>query len=149
MPAPNDRYLIGIDPGVITGVALWDGKELIQVKSMMIHQAMEKVQRWIGLIKLLRLEDARKRKWFGESGREQLQGAGSIKRDCKIWEDFLDDNNIPYELVAPKNNKTKMKADLFKKITGWEEPTNEHSRDAAWLVYGYNCKNKFELNKVK
>lgn len=148
MPQLSDKYLIGIDPGVITGVAIWDGKELIQVKSMMIHQALEKIKNWIGMKILVRLEDARKRNWFGESGREQLQGAGSVKRDCKIWEDFLTDYKIPYELVAPKNNKTKMDAELFRKITGWKEQTNEHSRDAGMLVYGYNCKNKLDLNKV-
>lgn len=140
MQPPSERYLIGIDPGVITGVAIWDGKVLVQVKSMMIHQALEKISRWNGMKIFVRLEDARKRTWFGRTGREQLQGAGSIKRDCKIWEDFLTDNKIPYELVAPKNNKTKMNADLFGKITGWKEKTNEHSRDAGMLVYGYNCK---------
>jgi len=138
-------YVIGIDPGVNTGIAIWNGKILIQVLSMTIHEALDKVHNWIGMIKLVRLEDARKRNWFGESGREQLQGAGSIKRDCKIWEDFLSDHKIPFELVAPRNNKTKVDAALFKKITGWKESTNEHGRDAAMLVYGFNCKDKLVI----
>ena len=29
------------------------------------------------------------------------------------------------------------KADTFKTYTGWENPTNEHSRDAAMLVFNY------------
>lgn len=150
MSAEN-KYLIGIDPGVNTGVAIWDGKKLLKVQSMVIHQAMNivmKVEMNNPNKILVRLEDARKRNWFGESGREQLQGAGSIKRDCKIWEDFLTDNKIPFELVAPKNSKTKIDANVFAKITGWKESTNEHARDAAMLVYGYNCKNKLDLNKV-
>lgn len=44
---------------------------------------------------------------------------------------------IPFELVAPKNNKTKVSADYFKKLTGWEGRTNEHERDCAMLVFGY------------
>lgn len=142
MQQPAEKYLIGIDPGVQTGLSAWDGKKLVVVESTVIHRAMDKLKNWTaaGYMLLVRLEDARKRTWFGKAGREQLQGAGSIKRDCKIWEDFLTDNKIPYELVAPKNNKTKMNADLFKKITGWTGITNEHGRDAAWLVYGYNCK---------
>ncbi len=97
-------YIIGIDPGVITGVGIWgvNEKELIQVKSMMLHQAIVKVKSWAQM-SFIRIEDARLRKWFGEAGKEQLQGAGSIKRDCKIWEDFLTDNNIPFELVPPKS----------------------------------------------
>jgi len=144
-----EKYLIGLDPGVETGFAVWDGKKLIMVESDMIHKVMQKIKNWSEEYKLLiRLEDARKRNWFGESGREQLQGAGSIKRDCKIWEDFLTDNKIPFELVAPRNNKTKIDANVFKKITGWKNQTNEHNRDAAMLVFGFNCKNKLDLNKI-
>ena len=84
----------------------------------------------------VRLEDARKRKWFGDSGRERLQGAGSVKRDCVIWEEFLNDRKIPYMLIAPKNNSTKLSAESFKKITGYSGRTNEHTRDAAMLVFG-------------
>lgn len=147
-PAPPGKkyeYLIGIDPGVETGLAIWgvEEKSLIQVKTMMIHQALEKISRWNGLKIFVRIEDARKRKWFGNAGREQLQGAGSIKRDCKIWEDFLTDNNIPFELVAPKNNKTKINSNVFKQITRWPAQTNEHSRDAAMLVFGFNIKQQF------
>lgn len=85
----------------------------------------------------VRVEDARQRKWFGNSGREKLQGAGSAKRDAKIWDDFLKDNGIPYEMVAPKNNRTKLSAEQFTKYTGWKGKTNEHGRDAGMLVYGY------------
>lgn len=144
-----ERYLIGIDPGVITGLSVWNGKELIIVESMTIHKAMDKIKNWIDGYKIfVRLEDARKRTWFGESEREQLQGAGSIKRDCKIWEDFFKDYKVPHELVAPKNNKTKIDAKLFCKITGWKGKTNEHSRDSGMLVYGFNCKRKLDLSKV-
>ena len=34
----------------------------------------------------LRIEDARLRKWYGNAGREELQGAGSVNRDASIWE---------------------------------------------------------------
>lgn len=145
----KEKVFIGIDPGVITGMAAWNGKSLYLVTSVKIHKAMEMIKNWSDHYKLfVRIEDARKRNWFGESGREQLQGAGSIKRDCKIWEDFLIENKIQFELVAPKNNKTKIDANVFQKITGWKEQTNEHSRDAAMLVYGINCKDKIDLNKI-
>lgn len=136
------RYYIGIDTGTNTGFAVWSKelKELTRVETLPIHKAIEQI-RCIVEIKenlpvLIRVEDARKRKWFGNSGREQLQGAGSIKRDAKIWEDFLTDLGVDFELVAPKNNKTKVNAATFKNITGWTGKTTEHSRDAGMLVYG-------------
>lgn len=149
MPLFNYDFIIGIDPGVATGVAILEDEKLIQVRTMMLHQALEKIRFCSKMKIFVRLEDARKRNWFGESGREQLQGAGSIKRDCKIWEDFLTEYHIPFELVAPKNNKTKIDAKLFARITGWKALTTQHARDAGMLVFGFNCKSKLDLNKIK
>ena len=135
-------FIVGIDTGVNTGIAKWDvkDKKLLAVTTMMIHQAMDSVLLSAENANIfVRFEDARLRKWFGKAGKEQLQGAGSIKRDAKIWEDFLTDMGIPFEMVAPKNNKTKLTADTFKRITGWGKMTNVHNRDAAMLVFNYIC----------
>ena len=133
------RYFIGIDVGTHTGVAVWDKSEkrFVEIQTTSILKAMEIVKKYEKSdIVQVRLEDARKRKWFGDSGRERLQGAGSVKRDCVIWEEFLNDRKIPYMLIAPKNNSTKLSAESFKKITGYSGRTNEHTRDAAMLVFG-------------
>jgi hypothetical protein len=137
--------LIGIDTGVHTGLAFYDTdlKALKYVKEYKIHRAMDLVKRlWdSGEDIKVRFEDARKRTWFGhhtaKEDRARLQGAGSVKRDCQIWEDYLTDLGIPFEMVAPKNNATKLTAEQFRRITGYEGKTNEHGRDAAMLVYGY------------
>jgi hypothetical protein len=127
---------IGIDPGVNTGIAIWHTglKKFLLIASMPILDAMNEV---FGYPKaVVYIEDARLRKWFGNSGKERLQGAGSIKRDCQIWEDFLKNNEILHYWVAPKNNKTKMDAATFKAMTNHFERTNEHGRDAAMLIFG-------------
>ena len=140
------RYFVGIDCGVNTGYAVWDKKlkELLQVKSCMIHDALSAVSilnvGTEGSV-FVRVEDARLRKWIpaGRNEKEERgrrEGAGSVKRDSQIWEHFLKASNIDHEMVAPKNNSTKLKSDYFKKLTGWNEMTNEHGRDAAMLVYG-------------
>lgn len=137
--------LIGIDTGVHTGFAVYDTdlKALIYVKEYPIHRAMDIVKRLSddGTEIKVRFEDARKRTWFGchtaKEDRARLQGAGSVKRDCQIWEDYLTDLRIPFEKVAPKNNATKLTAEQFRRITGYEGKTNEHGRDAAMLVYGF------------
>lgn len=133
------RLLIGIDPGVQTGFAVWnlDDQRFVMIRSLTILEAIqgvtalndgEEIEVWV--------EDARLRKYFGRSGRERLQGAGSIKRDCKIWEDFLERAGIKYKMIPPKANKTKLNAASFKKWTMYQGQTNEHGRDAAMLVYG-------------
>jgi len=139
--------LIGIDTGVNTGYAVYSRpeKRLLEVASMKIHQALEKVlimKRWYGPQLLVRLEDARLRKWIprqktesAERGRRE--GAGSVKRDASIWEDFLTDQGIFFELVPPRNNRTKVTQAYFARITGWVAQANGHGRDAAMLVYGH------------
>lgn len=136
---PKPFLIVGIDTGVNTGIAFWNqlNKEFDFFGSVAVHRALNMVFNNKDDIKLIRVEDARLRKYI-TGGREKLQGAGSIKRDAKIWEDFLTDHNIPFELVAPKNNKTKLSATVFKKITAWHKSTNQHSRDAAMLVFNWN-----------
>jgi hypothetical protein len=133
------ELIIGIDTGKNTGLAIWcqTDKNFIGIYCLMIHQAMQVIIKYQDNIKLVRVEDARLRTYF-TGGKEKAQGAGSIKRDGKIWEDFLTDNQIPFELVAPKNNRTKLNATQFKKITGWNKSTNQHARDAAMLVLNWN-----------
>nr|DAU07334.1 MAG TPA: resokvase [Caudoviricetes sp.]DAU90445.1 MAG TPA: resolvase [Caudoviricetes sp.] len=133
---------IGIDTGVHTGFAVWhsDTKYLAEVSTMTITQAMERVKmisdiRGKDNIRLF-IEDARQRKWFGNAGREKLQGAGSVKRDSRIWEDWCREQGLQYRMVAPKNNRTKLSAAQFKALTKWQGNTSEHSRDAAILVFG-------------
>lgn len=137
---------IGIDAGKNTGYAIWDskGREFLEVKSVPIHIAMKDVverKNEYGKV-VVRVEDARKRTWFGgkmswEQERSKLQGVGSVKRDCSIWDDFLKDLGCDYQMVPPKNSMTKLSQEQFTRLTGWNKRTNEHSRDAAMLVFGF------------
>ena len=134
---------IGIDPGTHTGVAIWDNKQqdFVELETLPIHQALIKVMMWrdrIGHDLQVVFEDARQRTWFGrdKNTNAKLQGAGSIKRDCSIWEDFLTDYEIPFRAVPPQKGCTKWTEEYFKMVTGWKGKTSNHSRDAAVLVFG-------------
>lgn len=133
--------LIGIDVGVKTGFAIYDtkSKSFSKIQTLKIHDAMDIVKKEFALngqsLKVY-FEDARQRRWFGNSGREKLQGAGSVKRDSSIWEDFLISLNIQFEMIPPKRNATKLSVSVFAKLTGYKERTSEHGRDAAMLVFG-------------
>lgn len=135
------EIVIGIDCGVSTGFAVWNktDKRFDEIATLKIHGAMFRVKQMYdkGYKLMVRVEDARLRKWFGNAGKEQLQGAGSVKRDAKVWEDFLTDYKIPHEMVAPKNNKTKLSKDVFARLTGYSGLTSVHGRDGAMLVYQY------------
>lgn len=136
---------IGIDPGTHTGMAVWDSREgkFLSLETLPIHRAMTEVLRWslkaedddvkVEVI----FEDARQRTWFGKGDvSAKLQGAGSVKRDCSIWEDFCTDYGISFRAVPPVKGATKVTPTYFKMISGWTDRTSEHSRDAAMLVIG-------------
>ena len=142
------EVIIGIDTGTKTGLAIYtncNGEKRMQLLTKPIHVALMKVaeiSRQYSKV-LVRFEDARKRTWFGANAYAKQQGAGSVKRDAVIWEDFLTDlkkecaregNTLDFEAVAPKDNITKMSPQYFKLLTGCETTASEHARDAAGLV---------------
>lgn len=135
---------IGIDCGVHTGLAVWDSgsKAFVSVDTVAVHTALFAV-RDLALNDEVTVvvEDARRRRWIPdthdirrEMGRRQ--GAGAVKRDAKIWEDFLADLKVTALFLPPAKGATKWTADYFKQVTGWQGRTTEHSRDAAMLVFG-------------
>ena len=137
-------YLIGIDPGVSTGVATYDTttKTLTECRTTMIHRAMEMVAEahQSGVLLHVYVEDARKLKLPAHLQRHKsakyAQGVGSVKRDCSIWESFLTDLSIPHTLVDPRKTIKKMEREAWEAITRYKGLTSSHSRDAAMLVWG-------------
>lgn len=132
---------VGIDTGKHTGVAVWASVtgSFFQIETVAIHRAMKIVldlkEKYDDKLFVI-FEDARQRKYFGDSGKEVWQGAGSIKRDATIWEDFLTDEGISFRAMPPTKGGTKLTKEAFQNLTGWGGKTSEHSRDAAMLVFG-------------
>lgn len=134
--------IIGIDTGKHTGIAVWNSEEkkFVEIKTMMLHQALQLVithcKVWGRENVQILFEDARQRKWFGSASNAKMQGAGSVKRDAVIWEDFCTDYKIPFRALPPAKGATKWSPELFKSVTGWNGKTSEHARDAAMMVFG-------------
>lgn len=144
--ARDFHLFIGIDPGVRTGFAAWDKKfKTLYVSTLQIHRALDDV---IGRLQnfnaediLVIVEDARQREYLPRERsnaeyRGKLMGAGSVKRDCTIWEDFLTDKKIPFQMLPPAAGRSKWSVQYFQSITKYKKPTSQHARDAAALVFG-------------
>ena len=133
----------GIDPGVNTGLALWRDGEFKVIETVNIVRAMGRVlAAWNECDDVITvvMEDARQRKWLprernASEYRGKLMGAGSVKRDCEIWEEFCDVYQIKLEAVPPRPGATKWDSETFARVTGWKGRTSNHARDAALLVF--------------
>lgn len=133
---------IGIDTGVNTGLAIMLWGDLTRVETTSITKAMALILQWCPSEETkIYIEDARK--WNGYSknitdkkSKSKAQGAGSVKRDAQIWEDWCKENGYEYLLLSPAAKGAKVDAEKFEKITGWQGRTSQHARDAAMLVYG-------------
>ena len=139
------RFSIGIDTGRDTGFAVWDGSSFIELDTRPIHRALFAVQDYAQCygsnMVTVYIEDARLRKWIPREksyseAKGRAMGAGSVKRDASVWEDFCRDFGIRLVLVPPKYNTTKLAPQVFARITGYKGRTSGHARDAAMLVFG-------------
>jgi hypothetical protein len=141
-------WMVGIDTGVKTGICVYRryDQTFDVLETTKIHTAMERVKFYHTTFEVsgvfVRVEDARLRKFIPyqdseKAERGRREGAGYVKRDAVIWQDFLTDLGVDFEMVAPKDNVTKMSVEAFKAMTGYTGITSQHARDAAALVYGF------------
>ena len=137
--------VVGIDPGVNTGMAIWDtvSRAFLDIRSSGIVDAMEYLRRLHSerTISLVVFEDARQRKWIPREKdlkefKGRAMGAGSVKRDCTIWEEWCKYHRIEFVKTPPRAGMTKLSDAFFQGLTGYDRRTNNHGRDAAMLIFG-------------
>ena len=145
----QSKYLIGIDVGTNTGVAIFDRteKKFIFLKTLTLHLAFDKIKEFClenkGIVMVF-IENPNTFIPFKQNGSKEniakinakKQGAGSVKRDFAAWEELLEYYKIPYIPTKVQGSIKKMTATNFKNITKFSEQTSEHARDAAMIVFG-------------
>ena len=135
---------IGIDPGTHTGIAMINSTgHLFICTTMAIHEAMREVDYWVALhgpgeVHII-VEDARKRganrRETSDIARAKAQGAGSIKRDSAIWEDYLTFLKVSHTMIPPMRNGTAYREMIFASVYPyWTQRTSEHARAAANMI---------------
>jgi hypothetical protein len=145
----NNRLIIGIDPGLNTGVAVAEGGRIIELRTCGIAPAMFFV---LGLHRdsmvdsiLVMVEDARQRSYFGAVDKKMAkygpgvrEGAGAAKREASIWDEFLEARLIPHQMIPPIRGGTKLTAAKFLALTGCDHRSSVHSRDAGVIAWHYS-----------
>lgn len=151
---------IGIDPGVTTGFAAWDGKlrKFIVIKSFSFWDCILEVQYYkdnfiFGCgrdsieisgkqVKQIVIEDpnfnrptfVRANSVNDHTFNKISQNVGSNKRDAQLLIEYCTLKQLPVTPIRPTMRKQTAKE--FKTLTKYDGTTNQHGRDAAMLVFG-------------
>lgn len=133
------RYCIGLDPGIITGFAIFDRniKELIAVSSHPLFAVYTLLDDWKHADIEVFIENPNTWIQFSstEDSNARKQGAGAVKQTYKHLIEFLEDRNIKFTPIKLQGTMKKVNSIKFKLYTKWAGSSNCHSRDASLMVY--------------
>lgn len=133
--------LLGIDPGQHTGLAIFDGGRLAELRTI----TPVEIDRAITSIMPGRVvfEDSRLQShvWTTSTSKaaaaKMARNLGEIDALCKLIVAVCERLDIPAHGISPLGKGQKMAADQFERITGWTGRSNQHERDGAMVAWPY------------
>jgi hypothetical protein len=137
-------YAIGIDPDLHrSGVAVYDieAKRLIVCEVMTLWKLFDFLRSFAKVnASFIRLEHSPLQKcssWH-KGGKGAALNVGKSQGICIVLKEFLEFEKFEFELLPPSGYSVIFhKVETFKASTGWIKQTNEDSRAAAAMVFGY------------
>lgn len=133
--------ILGIDPGVNTGVAIFKGGSLHALLTIEPHM----IQTLIDMHKPGRVvfEDSRLQTHVWTRGRtmaancKMARNVGEIDAWCRLITAVCGELKIAAHGISPAGKGGKTDAKSFALLTGWQGKTNQHERDAAMVAWPY------------
>jgi hypothetical protein len=137
--------ILGIDPGVNNGCALFIDGNLINLLTLSTLDLIKKMyssseNRFNAII----IEDSRlqshlftDKKANTASRLKIARNVGQLDCICGIFQSLCLELGIDYIAISPKEKGKKLNADEFKKVTGWQGKSNQHERDSAMVAWKY------------
>lgn len=147
----GDRIYMGIDPGVNTGIAVWNSSKgrFDALKTLTFWEAIDELQQWANLAhefmpKKIIVEDPNmisttfvRPGVFGRSHAKISQNVGAVKRDAQLIIEKCKALGFEVVCIAPGANKyINLTAKQFQTMTGCNLQSSQHSRDAGAYVWG-------------
>lgn len=133
--------IIGIDPGVNTGLAFISNGMLIDLAAIHPLDIVENLKDFSPARVVF--EDSRLTSpvWGrGTSAAARIKIArnvGQVDMVCGLIVTACERLGIPAHGISPKGKGAKLNAAQFKEVTGWTGKSNQHERDACMVAWTY------------
>lgn len=133
--------ILGIDPGRHTGVAIFIGGRLTELRTTDpngVAALLDEIQPERVVFEDSRLTRATWSRGVSPGAMRKIaRNVGQIDAWCSQLVDLCAARGIAAHSISPRGKGAKVKADRFAAITGWGKPSNEHQRDAAMVAWPY------------
>lgn len=130
---------MGIDPGINTGFAIFDGGKLVNLRTGSPWD-MAGMIRTLSPVRVV-FEDSRLQSnvWSAVGTKAAAckiaRNVGQIDAWCAYIVAVCDGLGIAAHGISPKGKGKKVGAEEFARITGWAESSNQHERDSAMVAW--------------
>jgi hypothetical protein len=148
------KYVIAIDPGVNTGIGIFSvtRNELVLCQSFSFWDAIETIEKWIkeyrDVVDFIVENPNNKAVWRNGKNKpiqnRMARNVGSVLRDANLIIEYIQRKGY---LVTNCHPVGKLDQKKFALITGWQEKTNQHGRDAGMMAFNHG-KNLVLLGRV-
>lgn len=133
-----NNFIIGIDPGKTTGVAVSVDGELARMVTTTFWGAYELILDYkdnsLTRIKVVIEVPKTKANWHGPKAAHDV---GRVCREAELLAEGIERLGVE---VIRQHPQGKLNHEQFTRITGWGKRTNQHCRDAGMLIYGVQPK---------
>ena len=135
------KTIVGIDPGVNTGLAIIQDGKLFQLQTVYPLDIPTMLAQWSP--DRVIFEDSRlTTHLFTTNARAAVaksmaRKVGQVDMVCSFIVIACERLGIPAHGVSPKGKGKKLNAEQFKAATGWDGASNEHQRDACMVAWPY------------
>lgn len=139
------KAILGIDPGLSTGFALYHDGKLQVLTTVRPHELADVINDFGGTQGIARIifEDSRLTSHVFTTVKSRpaalkmARNIGQIDAWSGLINSVCEKLKIPCHGISPKQKGKKLNAEEFLRVTGWEYQSNQHERDAAMCAWPY------------
>ena len=135
------KIIVGLDPGVNTGWAMFRDGELIMLQTINPWEIVEEISECFPGRVIFEDSRLQSHTWTTAGTRavaaNMARKVGQVDAWCALIVGICGRLGIPAHGISPLRKGKKLNAEQFKAATGWTGASNEHTRDAAMVAWPY------------